>query len=196
MSLSLENYIGELADRPLTDTIHAIAELFPGLQGSVSPKCKYLITHPDYSGQALLNDLGKLFLVCAARCKDEHAPFQTRLLYNSLDEPFEKLYGELYTEAKEGIANGTMVPEPSTEKGCACCRGDPDATILAGFHEGNAFYYPEEEYRGIWGDQSERGSSTYYDDEGKCISHLMASREQVEEALARAEAEAPVASRL
>ncbi|KAJ6005118.1 hypothetical protein N7540_012917 [Penicillium herquei] len=195
MTFPLETHISEIANRPLTDTIHAIVELFPGLRGSVSPKCKYLITHPGYSGEALLNDLGKLFLNCAERCKNENAPFQTRLLHNSLDEPFENFYGELYDEAKEGLLKGTIVQEPSTEEGCACCRGDPDATILSGFHDGNAFYYTEEEYRGIWGDQSERGSSTYYD-EGRRITHLMASREQVEEALARAEAEAPVASRL
>ena len=190
MAPSLQTYIDEMENKPLLETITAIANLFPNLKGSVSPTCKYPISHPDYEGEASLNDLGARFLRCASRCTDEHASFETRLLHNSLDEPFAELYGELYTIAMEGYKNGTMVPEPREDKGCACCRGDPDATILAGFHHEEAFYYEEAEYRAIWGDEEARGGS--YSPGRTC---LMASKEQIEKAMER-EREAQFSSRL
>lgn len=190
MAVSLQTYIDEMEDKPLLETITAIATLFPGLTGSVSPTCKYLITHPGYEGEASLNDLGARFLRCAARCTNEHASFEARLLHHSLDEPFAELYRELYTIAMEGYKNGTMVPEPREDRGCACCRGDPDATILAGFHHGEAFFYEEAEYRAIWGDEPEHGGT--YSPGRRCLG---ASKEQIERAMER-EREAQVSSRL
>lgn len=195
MAPQLHAYIDELNNLALPDAIQAIADLFPGLTGSVSPTCVYLIQHPDYEGEARLNDLGNFFLACACRCTTENASFQTRLNHHSLDEPFEELYGQLYKILMAGYKDGSMVPEPKDDTGCACCRGDPDATILNGFHNGNAFYYEEQEYRDIWGDESEYGSSYGRKEDGTRDVQLMASKQQVEEALARTEVLA-IASRL
>lgn len=187
MAPQLKTHIDELNNLALPDAIQAIAELLPGLTGSVSPTCVYLIQHPDYEGEARLNDLGRIFLDCAYRCTTEHASFQTRLAHHSLDEPIEELYGQVFKIAMAGEKDGSMVREPEDDTGCACCRGDPDATILSGFHDGKALYYEEQEYRDIWGDKSECGSSTGYKEDGTRDIKLMASKEQVEKALARTE---------
>ncbi|KAJ6110571.1 hypothetical protein N7486_002806 [Penicillium sp. IBT 16267x] len=187
MAPQLQAYIDELNNLALHDAIQTIANLFPGLTGSVSPTCTYLIKHPDYEDEAHLNDLGQIFLACARRCTTEHASCQTRLVHHSLDEPFEELYGKLWKIAQAGYKDGSMVPEPTEDTGCACCRGDPDATILAGFHHGNAFYYEEQEYRDIWGDEDECGSSQSWKEDGTLYVWLMASEEQVELARARTE---------
>ncbi|KAJ5992397.1 hypothetical protein N7451_008121 [Penicillium sp. IBT 35674x] len=183
----LKSYIDELNNLALPDAIQAIANLFPGLTGGVSPNSVYLIQHPDYEGEAHLNDLGETFLVCARRCTTEHASFQTRLAHHSLDEPFEELYGQVYDIAMAGHKDGTIVPEPNDDTECACCRGDPDATILSGFHDGKALYYEEQDYRDIWGDESECGLLDGRKEDGTRNVYLMASKEQVEEALARTE---------
>lgn len=190
-----KTYIDELNNIALPDAIQAIADLFPGLTGSVSQTCEYLIQHPDYEGEAHLNDLGKIFLDCAGRCTTEHASFQARLTHHSLDEPFEKLYRQLYQMAMEGCKDGSMVPEPKEDTGCACCRGDPDVTILSGFHDNQSFYYEEQEYRDIWGDESACGSSHGLKEDGTIDVQLLVRKEQVEAAMARTEG-LEVASRL
>ncbi|KAJ5641643.1 hypothetical protein N7490_005643 [Penicillium lividum] len=149
MTAQLKAHIDEFGNLSLNDTIQAIANFLPGLTGYVSPTCQYVITHQDYSGEAHLNDMGGIFLKCAKRCTDENASFQTRLLHHSLEKPIEELFNNLYTLAKARIENGLKEREPLDEKQaavCACCRGDPDAVILLGFHKGKAFYYMENEF--------------------------------------------------
>ncbi|KAJ5108462.1 hypothetical protein N7456_005137 [Penicillium angulare] len=201
MAPQLQAHIDEMHNLPLHEAIQSVVDIFPGLEGSVSPKCQYLIKHPDYEGEADLNALGKHFLTCGKRCTTEHAPFKTRLLHQSLDDRIADFYGDLYTIMTEGYKNGTMVPEPSEDRGCACCRGDPDATILARFHDGKAFLYEEQDYRDIWGDEKNHGSCTtgWTDENGVQQSkyEIYASKEQVEEALKAAEElQAQVPSRL
>ncbi|KAJ5280463.1 hypothetical protein N7478_005835 [Penicillium angulare] len=175
MAPQLQAHINEMQNLPLDEAIQSIIDLLPGLEGSVSPKYIYLIKHPDYEGEADLN---------ASRQP-------TRLLHNSLNGPLTDFYGDLYTIMKEGYRNGTMVPEPSEDRDCACCRGDPDAVILAGFHDGKAFLYEEQDYRDIWGEQQDYGSCTtgWTDEDGVQQSkyEIYASKEQVEEALKDAE---------
>ncbi|KAJ5765501.1 hypothetical protein N7520_005060 [Penicillium odoratum] len=189
MTAQLKAHIDEIGNCSLSDTIQAIADLLPGLTGYVSPTCQYVITHQDYSGDAPLNDLGGIFLKCAKRCTNENASFQTRLLHHSLEKPIEELFINLYNFAKAGIEIGLIKREPLDEEQaavCACCRGDPDAVILLGFHQGKAFYYMEKEFRDNWGDAAESAWSTSWNEEtDEPVHRLMASKAQVEEALAR-----------
>ena len=198
MAPQLQDHIDEIPNLDLAKSIQAITDLLPGLKGTVSPTWKYIIHHPDYEGEANLNDLGRHFLGCAHRCLTEHAPFSLRLLHHSMDNPFASLYGGLYRIANEGYEKGTIHPEPSETEGCACCAGEPDATILAGFHEGEAFYYEEEEYHEIWGDAESCGSrySIWEDGKGWTVRHLAASKEQMEEAMSRDSAALGVGSKL
>lgn len=184
MTTQLQHHIDSITHLDLTNTIQAIAELTPHLTITVSATGVYLAQHPRYEGSGQLNDLGTLYLECAERCISEHAPFETRLQHVSLEEAMQKLYIEGYEQFKEGYEQGTIVPEKSTG-GCACCEGRPDAVILGGFHEGNALYFEEEEYRRIWGEQEGCGSRTGWDEAGNMEKCVMASREQVEEAMAR-----------
>lgn len=184
MATQLQDHINSITHLTLSDTIQAIAELTPHLTITVSATGVYLAQHPNYDGICNLNDLGKLYLECAERCISEHAPFETRLQHVSLEEIMQKLYIEGYEQFKEGYEQGTILPEKSTG-GCGCCEGRPDAVILNNFHEGNALYFEEDEYRRIWGEQEECGSRACRNEEGGMDKWVMASREQVEEAMAR-----------
>ncbi|KAL4763670.1 uncharacterized protein BDW70DRAFT_131311 [Aspergillus foveolatus] len=157
------------------------------LTPSISPTGKRLITltstasadtTPSLTGTADLNTLGRIHLTSATRCRDEHATLKTRLLHVSLDEPIEKLYDASQKLLSEGLNNGTVRFPPISEDEmgeCPCCRGDPDAVILFGFHHGNALYFEEDEYKAIWGD--EEGSGLMSGSEG---TWLMARKEMVE----------------
>ncbi|KAL4946640.1 hypothetical protein BDV06DRAFT_53560 [Aspergillus oleicola] len=172
-------------DSNLHSTIQAIHDLIPHLTISTSPTGRRLITltHPstnsmNLSGTANLDTLGSIYLSTARRCTETHASFTTRLLHNSLEQAMEDLYVASEDQINAGLQDGTVKfppPDPNKIQMCACCRGDPDATILAGFHAGQALYYEEEEYKRIFRDEESCGSLY-----GATRSWLMASKEQAE----------------
>ncbi|GFF61960.1 hypothetical protein IFM51744_10844 [Aspergillus udagawae] len=188
MASQLQLHINEIPNLGLSDAIQAIIDLAPGLTASVSPTGQYVIHHHDYEGPAHLNDLASHYLECGRRCTNEHAPFRLRLLHQTLDDVFDNLYGPAYKALRAGISDGSVVlPEREEGRGCACCAGEPDALILAGFSTCEAFYFEEEEYRRLFGDQPDHGSRTSFwkDGEERRESWIMASKEQLEEAIAR-----------
>ncbi|KAL4815424.1 hypothetical protein BDW67DRAFT_164004 [Aspergillus spinulosporus] len=184
---------------PLSTVVRALHRLLLNpelrLTPSVSPTGKRLITltstastdtTPSLTGTADLNTLGTIHLTAGTRCRDEHASLKLRLLHASLDEPIEELYDASDKLLREGLANGTVRIPPISEdemNECPCCRGDPDAVILLGFHHGKALYFEEDEYRAIWG--NEEGSGIMSGSEGVW---LMARKEMVER-MAEAEEE-------
>lgn len=102
-------------------------------------------------------------------------------MHQSMDDLFYKIYTASYEILAKGVKEGTVVLSVDNESlGCACCRGEPDAVILNGFNECDAFYFEEGEYITLWGDEQSMG---YMMDERE--RHTQASRKQVEEALAR-----------
>ncbi|EAW08801.1 uncharacterized protein ACLA_097390 [Aspergillus clavatus NRRL 1] len=90
----------------------------------------------------------------------------------------EKLYVSSQEQLRRGLDEGSVTLRPVNYDGCACCSGEPSAVILCGFHEGNALYFWEDEYKGIWGEEQNRGYR-YGNDE----VWLMASKEQVQRAM-------------
>ncbi|KAL4804235.1 hypothetical protein BDV18DRAFT_142777 [Aspergillus unguis] len=187
--LSLSAHLQDLHNGTLSlhATIEAVGNLLPNLTATISPTGIRLIsikrTNNDakLTGEADLNTLGRIYLDCARRCTREHASFQTRLLHVSLEGAVGELYGASENLLSDGLKNGTVKFPPPGENddvGCPCCRGDPDAVILFGFYQGEAFYFWEDEYKAMWGDEDEQGSSTSRDERW-----LMASKEQVERKL-------------
>lgn len=196
MASQLQHRINEIPNLALSDAIQAIVDLAPGLTASVSPTGQYLIHHHYYKGPAHLNDLASHYLECGHRCTIEHAPFRLRLLHQTLDDVFDNLYGPAYKALRAGLNNGSIVPpEREESRGCACCAGEPDALVLAGFSTCEAFYFEEEEYRRLFGDQPDHGSRTSFwkDGEARQETWIMASKEQLEEAMVR---DSAVSSRL
>jgi hypothetical protein len=107
-------------------------------------------------------------------------------MHESMDDAIYEVYGAAYDFLKKGLADGTItLPVVDESLGCACCRGEPSATILANFHPGRAFYFDEEEYKNLWGDEENSGGSYGVGEDGKPNNRIMASRKQVEEALSR-----------
>lgn len=181
---TLQDHIESLTTLPLPDSIEKITHLIPNLTATFLPKYGYWVQHPNYTGAGDLNTLGRLWLSLGYRCYSEHAPLQVRLTHQSMDDPIYEIYGSTYDLLKRGLADGTIeVPVEDESLGCACCRGEPDATILAGFHQNEALYFEEEEYRALWGDQENIGERI-----GQSIRAVAASREQVEEAVMRSSA--------
>lgn len=196
MASQLQAHINKIPNLPVSNAIQAIIDLTAGLTVSVSPTGDYIIHHDKYEGPAHLNDLADHYLECGRRCTKEHAPFRVRLLHQTLDDVFDNLYGPAYKALQAGFRDGSIVlPKRDEGRGCACCAGEPDAVILAGFSSDEAFYFEEEEYRRLFGDREEHGSRTSFWKDGKehRESWLMASKEQIEEAVAR---ELEVSSRL
>ncbi|KAL4950782.1 hypothetical protein BDW69DRAFT_171390 [Aspergillus filifer] len=171
-------------DASLHSTIQAITDLVPHLTTSISSIGTRLIalTHPstnnmNLAGTAKLDTLGSLYLSAARRCTETHASFATRLLHNSLEQAMEDLYVASEDQLDAGLKDGSVKfppPDPNEIQMCACCRGDPDATILAGFHAGQALYFDEPEYKQIFGEEKSCGSL-----HGANRSWLMASSEKV-----------------
>ncbi|PYI11456.1 hypothetical protein BO78DRAFT_134798 [Aspergillus sclerotiicarbonarius CBS 121057] len=180
---TLSDHITHVSSLPLHARIQALHTLTPQLTPSISPTGTRLITHPSYSGYAHLDPLGTLYISTATACFNEHAPLQTRLLHADLDPIFESIYVSSEEKLAAGLKDGTVtIPKKDNGPvGCACCRGGPDAVILAGFEVEEALYFYEDEYRAMWGDEPENGM-TYSSSEG---TRLAASREQIERVLAR-----------
>ncbi|KAF7183717.1 hypothetical protein CNMCM7691_004067 [Aspergillus felis] len=182
---ALQIHIDELSSLPLHDTIQSLVHLLPELTPSITATGERLVAHPTYEGTGKLDDLGRLYLLAADRCTREHASFKTRLLHISLDSMIEALYASSQEQLQKGMADGSVHLPPRLDQGCACCNGEPAAVILCGFHEGNALFFWEDEYKAFWGEEGSRGQRS-----GLGETWIMASREQVERAMAREEASA------
>lgn len=186
----LQTHLNTLHNLPLHTTIEAIHSLLPHLAPSISPTGTRLVSYTPsdssastdklntFTGYGTLDTLGRIYLKCADRCTREHASFKTRLLHTDLDAAMEEIYSASQDLRMEGLEDGSVkIPLPGEDEVqiCACCRGDPDATILMKFHEEIALYLWENEYRDLFGD--EKNSAGRY---GRDETFLMASREQVE----------------
>ena len=182
--LPLQTRIDEMANLPLQEAVPALLSLAGNLTTSISSVGQRLITHPDYTGTADLNTLGKFYIHCARRCTDEHASFQTRLDHQSLDPIFENFYEETDEAIQSALDSEALTkPYPEFQGGCcAHCSGEPAAVIPAGFVEGRALYFEEAEYKQLWGDVEPMGTTYSYNPER---TTCMAKREQVEEAMRR-----------
>ncbi|KGO66607.1 hypothetical protein PITC_079790 [Penicillium italicum] len=189
MASKLQDHIDALYTLPLAEAIQAITDLIPGLISVTPQEYGYFVQHPNYEGTGNLNNIGSLWLKLGSQCYDDHAPLAVRLVHTSMDDPIYEIYGTSYTMLKKGLADGSVAPPaPSENDGyCACCSGEPDATILACFHERQALYFTQEEYKALWGDEPNSGEtfSVSADEDGREERRIIASKEQLEEALAR-----------
>ncbi|OJJ44352.1 hypothetical protein ASPZODRAFT_144926 [Penicilliopsis zonata CBS 506.65] len=197
MDQSLEAKVETISSLSLSELIPALASLASGLQPLISPMGDSLVTHRDYTGFVALDTFGRLYLDSGRRCTDESVPLHTRLQHASLlDRLFESLYVRerhfLLNAIARGVASEPQhqhkhTPTDEAQQGrCSCCRGDPNAVILAGYAEGEALYFTYKEYRALWGSQRASGGRTLYNRDGTPRRRwLKASRGQVEEALMR-----------
>ncbi|KAJ6125591.1 hypothetical protein N7471_012908 [Penicillium samsonianum] len=189
MASKLQDHIDALRTLPLAEAVQALAHLTPGLTSVIPQEYGYFVEHPDYEGIGNLNDIGTIWLKLGEQCYDDHAPLEVRLVHVSLDDPIYEVYGTSYTMLNKELADGTVAPPaPNENPGyCACCSGEASATILACFHERQALYFTEEEYKSIWGDQPNSGErfSGWTEEHGWGKRIINASTEQIKEALAR-----------
>ncbi|KAJ5206583.1 hypothetical protein N7491_002802 [Penicillium cf. griseofulvum] len=186
MASKLQDHIDSLQNLPLAEGIQAIADLIPGLTSVIPREYGYFVQHPDYEGIGNLNDIGTLWLKLGSQCHDDHAPLEVRLVHTSMDDPIFEVYSTSYDMLNEGLQDGTVIPPPPANY-CACCRGEASATILSCFHERHGLFFTEEEYKSIWGDQPNSGQrcSGWTEENGWEKTSINASKEQIEEALAR-----------
>jgi hypothetical protein len=182
----LQAHIDTLHSLPLEEIIQALHSLLPHLTPSITPTGTRLVqSHPQYPGKAKLDDLGNLYLSSGTKCTRERASFDIRLLHIALDGIIEELYIASEDQRRAGLKDGSVkIPPlgPDDDRGCACCRGDPDAVILSCFHEENALYFWEEDYKATWGDEPNVGGMY-----GSNFTWLKASKEQVEREAAKQE---------
>ncbi|KAL3448575.1 hypothetical protein BJX65DRAFT_275030 [Aspergillus insuetus] len=146
------------------------------------PPCPVTPTIPR---EAKLDDLGNLYVSSGTKCTRERASFVIRLLHFALDGIIEELYIASEEQRRTGLKDGSVkIPPlgPDDDRGCACCRGDPDAVILSCFHEENALYFWEEDYKATWGDEPNVGGMY-----GSKFTWLKASKQQVEREAAKQE---------
>ncbi|KAJ5543581.1 hypothetical protein N7461_009584 [Penicillium sp. DV-2018c] len=191
MATKLQDHIDALHSLALADAIRAIADLMPGLTSVAPPEAGYYVQHPEYEGIGNLNNIGGLWLSLGMRYHYDHAPLDLRLIHQSLDRPIYDIYVSADDELRKALDEKTVsYPVRNEDVGCACCRGDPDATILCNFHEREAFFFTPEEFTDLWGDQPNHGMrwGNWKEGEGWTEQQICASREQVEEALARTSA--------
>ncbi|CAG8893420.1 unnamed protein product [Penicillium egyptiacum] len=189
MASKLQDHIDTLHTLPLAEGVQAIADLIPGLTSVVPQEHGYFVQHPDYEGIGNLNDIGTLWLKLGSQCHDDHAPLQVRLIHVSIDDPIYEIYGTSYRMLNKGLEDGTVAPPAPHEDPnyCACCSGEASATILACFHERQALYFTEEEFKALWGDQPNSGERcrNWTEENGWEERSINASKEQIEEAIAR-----------
>ncbi|KAL2815917.1 hypothetical protein BJX63DRAFT_152647 [Aspergillus granulosus] len=182
----LQAHVDTLHSLPLEEIIQALHALLPHFTTSITPTGTRLVhSHPKYLGEAKLDDLGKLYLSSATRCTREHASCKTRLLHTALDKIIEELYNASEDQLRAGLKDGSVnIPPlgPDDDRGCACCRGDPDAVILCGFHIEESLHFWEDEYKSIWGEEPNTGGIY-----GSDYTWLKASKEQVEREAAKQE---------
>jgi hypothetical protein len=188
MTTNLQDHIDALHSLPLAEAIRAIADLMPGLTSVAPPEAGYFVQHPDYEGTGKLNNIGGLWLRLGSQCHDDHAPLDLRLVHQSLDGLIYDIYCSSDDRLRKALEDKTVsYPVFNEDEGCACCRGEPSMTILCNFHERQALYFTPEEYTALWGDQPNQGErhGGWTEGEGYTEHQICASREQVEEALAR-----------
>ncbi|KAI9037678.1 uncharacterized protein KD926_000094 [Aspergillus affinis] len=165
----------------LDASIQALVELVPGLTTSISPQGRRLVSHPNYEGLGDLDTIGGFYLSAAERCTTEHASFDTRLAHLSLEQNIYDLYCSSEDALRDGVKAGMVTRHrPENMQGCLCCQGHPPSVILARFHEGNALFFEEEEYKRVWGDEYSIGTRRGVDH-----TWLMASKAQAEAAKQR-----------
>ena len=187
---ALQRHIDNISKMNLDASMQALVDLSPGLTTSISPQGRRLVNHPDYGGLGDLDTIGGFYLLAAERCTTEHASFDTRLAHLSLEENIYDLYCSSEDPLKDGVKSGTVTRPKNNNNGCLCCQGHPPSVILARFHEKNALFFEEEEYRRVWGDEDSIGTRIGVDHKW-----LMASKKQVEAAKQR-QGESPTDSRL
>jgi hypothetical protein len=183
---SLQQRIEDIAFFRLEDGIAALTELVPGLKTSISYTGERVITHEAYTGTANLNRLARIYLAFGWRCGEENARLSTRLQHLDLHDAFAALYkeskGALENTAVAWILNGFR----EFGLGCAHCRGVPAAVIPDSFRIYDALYFDMEQYQRLWGDKESFGSTSTWDREtGELKMKLLATSEQVREAIAR-----------
>jgi hypothetical protein len=185
-SASLQQRIEDIASFRLEDGIAALTELVPGLKTSISYTGERVITHEAYAGTANLNKLARIYLTFGWRCGEENVRLSTRLQHLDLHDAFAALYKEskstLENTAVAWILNGFR----ESGSGCAHCRGVPAVVIPDSFCIHDALYFDMEQYQKLWGDKESSGSSSTWDREtGKLKRKLLATSEQVREAIVR-----------
>lgn len=190
--IKLQDYINSLHSPSLSlaERIQAIADLIPGLKAEAPGEYGYFVKHPDYEAIGNLTDLARLWLECAHRCHTEHAPFQVRLIHQSMDDSIHQVYAAgdklLVKASKDGVFLDPV--DGFVNAGCPCC--NTDSKILEKLHGCLALTFDEEEYQSLWGDEKSMGWNTRSggpEGKSKVVSRL-ASREQVERALRETEA--------
>ncbi|KAL4885512.1 hypothetical protein BJY04DRAFT_179860 [Aspergillus karnatakaensis] len=181
---ALQSHITSLHNLSLEATIQALHDLLHQLTVSTSPPADRIVTHATISSSGDLNAVGRIYIQAAARCTEEHAPLNVRLEHAALDKPMLDLYVESHDQIKAKLKDGTAAYPPRSENedmGCACCRGDPDAVILAGFVDEEALLFHEDEYHEFWPGEESCGMQSWGGGEnGKREVRLKASKEQVE----------------
>ena len=185
-SASLQQRIEDIASFRLEDGIAALTELVPGLKTSISYTGERVITHEAYAGTANLNKLARIYLTFGWRCGEENVRLSTRLQHLDLHDAFAALYKEskstLENTAVAWILNGFR----EFGLGCAHCRGVPAVVIPDNFRINDALYFDMEQYQKLWGDKESSGSTSTWDREtGKLKRKLLATSEQVREAIVR-----------
>lgn len=177
----LQDHFESLGELPLKEQIQAIAEVTPGLKAVKFPECDYWVEHPNYEGRGKLTDLARHFMIAGSICQKGDVPLDLRLLHQSMHDHLFQLYRAGDNFLLEGFKDGTIAqPEFNPNAGCGCCSGDPDSMIISGMFDTEAFYFPAKEYKSLWGDAPGSGNSY-----GQGEEWIMASKEQIEEALAR-----------
>ena len=185
-SASLQQRIEDIASFRLEDGIAALTELVPGLKTSISYTGERVITHEAYAGTANLNKLARIYLTFGWRCGEENVRLSTRLQHLDLHDAFAALYKEskstLENTAVAWILNGFR----ESGSGCAHCKGVPAVVIPDSFCIHDALYFDMEQYQKLWGDKESSGSTSTWDREtGKLKRKLLATSEQVREAIVR-----------
>ncbi|KAI9927505.1 hypothetical protein ASPWEDRAFT_175985 [Aspergillus wentii DTO 134E9] len=180
---TLQTRLDQIQSFNLSASIKALAELTPNLTSSITPTGDRLISHFAYPGTANLDLLAKFFLKSGKNCARENASLETRLLHHSMDPIFYVLYCGTENAFRESGIEGNY----STELGgcCAHCSGEPAAVIPDQMADGEALFFEEEHYNRLWGDQESLGMRVSWPNGVRGETWLRASREQVEDAIAR-----------
>lgn len=189
-SNSLQQRIEDIAFFRLEDGIAALTELVPGLKTSISYTGERVITHEAYTGTANLNRLARIYLAFGWRCGEENARLSTRLSTRLQHLDLHDAFAALYKESKDALENTAVAWILNGFRefglGCAHCRGVPAVVIPDSFRIHDALYFDMEQYQKLWGDKESSGSTSTWDREtGKLKEKLLATSEQVREAIAR-----------
>ena len=183
---SLQQRIEDITSFRLEDGIAALVDLVPGLKTSIASTGERVITHEAYTGTANLNRLATMYLAFGRRCGDGNPRLSTRLQHHDLHSAFAALYKESKGALENTAVAWILVGIREFGFGCPHCRGVPAAVISDNFGVHDALYFGTEQYQMLWGDEKPFGSSSTVDREtGELKRKLLATSEQVREAIAR-----------